>query len=322
MIVWSIKDVPDSKRKLHLTPTPTAGGVGIMAGTVLGLMTLWIATPSAISPPLLMCLALGLSGGGLGLWDDITNAGPKLKLVLMVALTLSFVLFGLRIEYLPLLTGLDLELGPILGGFGTLIWLLVMVNVVNFMDGANGLAIGSAFIGLLGLMGLRLIETPLDDSELTSAFLCAVCSAACIGFLYWNVRDGRIFAGDSGALFIGLMVGGLGAWACVDGVNPFAVALCFLPMLSDVILTILWRIGQKADLFQAHRDHVYQRAIQFGYSHGQVAFVYWGLTLLCVIGAWLGQKLGASATLLIFGICFTFGCFGLTRVRAKYTPNS
>jgi UDP-N-acetylmuramyl pentapeptide phosphotransferase/UDP-N-acetylglucosamine-1-phosphate transferase len=236
----------------------------------------------------------------------------------MVGLTLIFALLGLRLETLVLATGFSLDLGLILGTFGTMFWLLVIVNVINFMDGANGLAIGSSAIGLLGLMGLGLIGATPDNTLAGSAFLSLICACACLGFLPWNVKGGQIFAGDCGALFIGLIVGGLGIWACQDGVYPLAVALCFLPMLSDAILTVIWRFRQKANLLHAHRDHVFQLAIKAGYSHLQVSAAFWTLTILCCLAAWLGQKQGASATLIIFGICLTLLVVGLTRARARF----
>ena len=319
MIVWAIKDVPDAHRKLHPAPTPTAGGVGVIAGTLLGVGLLWTTQPAAVDHALLACVVLACAGGVLGFWDDVTTAGAKLKLALMVGLALSFALFGLRLETLVLTTDFALDLGLILGTLGTLFWLLVIVNVVNFMDGANGLAIGSSAIGLVGLAGLSLIGASPDSSFAGSAFLSLFSACACLGFLYWNVKGGRIFAGDCGALFIGLMVGGLGIWVSDDGVYPLAVALCFLPMLSDAILTVIWRFRQKANLLHAHRDHVFQLAINAGYSHLQVAAIFWVLTILCGLAAWFGQKQGASATLVIFGICLTLLIAGLTRARARFT---
>jgi UDP-GlcNAc:undecaprenyl-phosphate GlcNAc-1-phosphate transferase len=316
MIVWAIKDVPDAHRKLHSVVTPTAGGVGIIAGTLLGVASLWALKPTTIDHPFIACVVLACAGGVLGFWDDVTTAGAKLKLALMVGLTLIFALFGLRLETLALTTGFSLDLGLVLGGFGTMFWLLVIVNVVNFMDGANGLAIGSSAIGLLGLAGLSLIGATSDSTFVGSAFLCLLSACACLGFLYWNVKGGRIFAGDCGALYIGLMVGGVGIWVSDDGVYPLAVALCFLPILSDAILTVIWRSQQKANLLHAHRDHVFQLAIKSGYTHLQVAAAFWTLTLLCCLAAWLGQKQGASATFGIFGVCLALCIFGFTRARA------
>ena len=136
MMEWAIADVPDAARKLHRAPTPTAGGVGIMAGTLAGYIYLSWHFDFVVSEAW-TCLGLAVAGGALGFWDDRSAIGPKIKLLIMIAITSVFVIGDMRIEGLMIWPGVDLELGPLTGGLGTMLWLLVMVNVVYFIDGAN-----------------------------------------------------------------------------------------------------------------------------------------------------------------------------------------
>lgn len=304
MMAWAIPDVPDAERKLHRAPTPTSGGAGIMAGTVLGLLIFAFLSTKAsftnIPVAAGFCLAASLAGGALGFWDDRAALGPTIKLIIMLAITTGFVIWGPRLETLPLWHGVSWQMGPLLGGFGTLLWLLVIVNVVNFMDGANGLSIGSSMVGLIFLS----VVCGFSSFALSSpAFLVTIygliCALACCGFLYWNVAGGRIFAGDSGALFIGLTIGTLGVWAGTLGVNPLSVVTCFLPLLADSILTILWRLRQKANLMEPHADHVYQLAIRSGQKHLYVASLYWLASALCGVVAVRAST--ASDTIISFG---------------------
>lgn len=318
MMAWAIPDVPDAARKLHRTPTPTSGGVGIMAGTIAGLIVVCLFLPF-LSRELGLCLALALAGGALGFWDDRAALGPKIKLAILMAITSSFVIWGLRLEALPLWQGIQWEMGPILGGLGTLLWLLVIVNVVNFMDGANGLSIGSSMVGLIFfsvMCGLSSVTGPANVPGVASYGL--ICALASSGFLYWNVTGGRIFAGDSGALFVGLSIGALGVWAGTKGINPLSIATCFLPLLADAILTILWRTRQKANLLKPHADHVYQLAIRTGHPHLQVAARYWLATALCGTVAIRASTAGTTAISLGFGLCLLCLVVALERQRRTY----
>jgi UDP-N-acetylmuramyl pentapeptide phosphotransferase/UDP-N-acetylglucosamine-1-phosphate transferase len=321
MMALAIADVPDAARKLHCAPTPTAGGVGIMAGTLIGYTYLSWHFAFVVSEAW-TCLGLALAGGALGFWDDRSALGPKIKLLIMITITSVFVMGGMRIESVLVWPDIDLELGPLVGCLGTMLWLLVMVNVVNFMDGANGLSIGSSAVGLACLSGLCWAEGTLGLSrpysiEYVGPYI-QICALACCGFLYWNVNGGRIFAGDAGALFVGLAIGALGVWAAIWEVNPISVATCFLPLLADSILTIIWRARQKANLLQPHADHVYQLAIRTGRPHLLVAALYWLATGLCGAVALLATTGGTRWITLGFGLCLLCLVVILERVRACY----
>ncbi len=318
MMVWAIPDVPDAERKLHRAPTPSSGGVGIMAGTLAGLGVFCFHFTN-VTADFALGLTVSLAGGVLGFWDDRAALGPKIKLVIMLAITSGFVMWGPRIEALPLTDGVIWQLGPFIGGLGTLLWLLVIVNVVNFMDGANGLSIGSSTIGLIFL---SVVSGFASFAQSSPAFLVTIygliAALACLGFLYWNIAGGRIFAGDSGALFVGLTIGTLGVWAGSMGVNPLSVATCFLPLLADSILTIVWRARQKANLLMPHADHVYQLAIRSGRSHLYVASLYWLATALCGVVAVRASTAGDTLVSLGFGLCLVPLILILEYRRATY----
>ena len=314
MMAWAKPDLPDEARKLHTIPTPTSGGVGIMAGLLAGTAVLLLTHLDGASVSSWQafgaCLSLALAGGALGYWDDRVGLGARLKLGVMLCITLGFILAGMRIDSLPLWSGFALQFSPWLAGLGTLMWLLVMVNVVNFLDGANGMAMGCSGIGLIFLAMLSA-----EPAGIGPAALCLVGAAACLGFLYWNGLGGRIFAGDAGALAVGLLIGGLGVWAGERGANPWAIALCFLPMLSDAILTILWRARQRHNLLTAHAEHVYQLAIRTGTSHGQISLIYWLASAMCGALAVLTHPLGPNAVSASFGLALCGFVVILTQSR-------
>jgi UDP-GlcNAc:undecaprenyl-phosphate/decaprenyl-phosphate GlcNAc-1-phosphate transferase len=304
MIGVAIGDTPDADRKLHTKTTPTSGGVGIMAGCIaaFGYLLTTQDFDSGLSTQTL-CLGLALIGGILGLLDDVYVLGAKLKLAFMVLATALFSASFLHIDVLTLAPNFSVPLGPILGTIGTVFWILVLVNTVNFMDGANGLSMGCSAIGLLGLAVLLG-----SQAGAQTAFLSFIGATACLGFLFWNAGRGAIFAGDAGALFVGLLSAALGAFGVTLGVHPLSVALCFLPLLVDAILTVVWRIKHKENILTPHARHAYQRAIRAGASHSYTAQRYWLQSAFCVFTAWLGNTQGGYQPILYFVILLTGLC--------------
>jgi UDP-GlcNAc:undecaprenyl-phosphate/decaprenyl-phosphate GlcNAc-1-phosphate transferase len=300
VMMFGLGDKPDEARKLHSVVTPTSGGLGIITGVFAGLGYVYATGRVSLGPELIACLSLALCGGALGLVDDIKALGSKRKLAVMAVCTILFAGFGPRIETLEIMPDLSLPLGGLIGGLGTVLWLLVIINTVNFMDGANGMAMGCAGIGLLGLCALNIAHMSIGGAGGDYATLAWVGFGACCGFLVWNAAKGAIFAGDSGALFVGALSAGLGAWSVVSGVNPFGVALCFLPMLVDVILTVAMRLRRRQNVLLAHSDHAYQAAIKAGASHLYTSGRYWLQTFVCVIVASVAQAKGGWWSIGVF----------------------
>jgi Fuc2NAc and GlcNAc transferase len=288
MVRVRILDAPGGLvRKGDRAPTPTSGGLGIAIGVCVAAALLaspfssaWTlnATADAATD---MSTALLIAAGGLaiGLADDVAELGPRLKSGLFALLALAPPLLIGAIEYLPLGLGVAVPLGPILGVAGCALWMFTIMNTVNFIDGANGLAMGSVAIGLCGLAAASLaVGAP-------AAAALAVCGAgALVGFLVWNFPHGRLYAGDAGALFCGAIVGIVGLMAINQGgLSPFIPPIIFFPMLADVLLTLAWRARHRAVLLEGHRDHFYQIALRAGVPHWKVSLVYWALMAKCAL---------------------------------------
>jgi UDP-GlcNAc:undecaprenyl-phosphate/decaprenyl-phosphate GlcNAc-1-phosphate transferase len=146
-----------------------------------------------------------------------------------------------------------------------------------------------------------------------------VVGSACLGFLVWNAFTGSIFAGDSGALFVGLMCGAFGVWAVKLGVYPLLVALCFLPLLVDVIMTVLLRLARRQNVLEPHSEHAYQRLIKAGLSHLGAARFYWLRSLFCgVIAMWAQYRAGWMPWA-VFGVLVVVLCGNQLMVRRQAT---
>jgi UDP-GlcNAc:undecaprenyl-phosphate GlcNAc-1-phosphate transferase len=288
-IIWiGPIDAPNEERKQHRNPTPTSGGIGIGAGygaamVVLslfsfewrheispqGIAMLWVSALFAY--PLLF----------VGFVDDARRLSAEFKAVVYGVLSLAAAwLLGVVDEVSVL--GVVVHLPFVIALIGTALWVFTFVNVVNFMDGANGMAMGSVAVGLLALAVIAL-----DGGSIGGAATALCCAGALVGFLIWNFPNGRLFAGDSGALF----AGAISAFGCLiviarADMSPLVAPILFFPLLADSLLTLLYRWRHKRKLLVAHTEHLYQIAINSGWSHAGIAVIYWLSMAVCGGIAW------------------------------------
>lgn len=281
MFLIRIEDAPDGGRKTQEAPVPNSGGVAILLTLAL---SAWLAGEAKLLSQYwtvnstLNVLAIAMVAGAIGFADDKWGMSAWLKLVLTGTLAVTFAVLdpGLRLASLPL---------PLVMA-GVALWLLITMNGVNFMDGSNGLAMGSSAIMLLGsAMILWRVDRTMDWTGPAPdlAFLCVTAALAILGFLAWNL-PGRLYAGDSGAFGIGAFFGGVSIIVAVVS-TIWNAAILFLPFLVDVILTIFWRARHGQSIMTAHREHAYQLFLRDGWKHLPVAVLWWVLSWACALVA-------------------------------------
>jgi UDP-N-acetylmuramyl pentapeptide phosphotransferase/UDP-N-acetylglucosamine-1-phosphate transferase len=245
-------------RSLHSTPIPRSGGVGILLGVGLGWLLAWPA-------PLLPLLGLALGLGALSLADDFRGLSVKLRFGVQIAAAAIFILSQPKLP------------GGILGAGLAVLALVWMTNLYNFMDGANGLAGGMA---VFGFGGYALAAWLGGAPGLAAAAACV--AAAALGFLAFNFDPARIFMGDAGSIPLGFLAAGLGLAGWRQGVWPLAFPLlAFSPFIVDASATLAKRLLRGEKVWQAHREHYYQRIILMGLSHRQAALAEYALMLAC-----------------------------------------
>ncbi|MEO0466534.1 MAG: hypothetical protein AAF216_08305 [Pseudomonadota bacterium] len=267
MVVIGPRDEPDGKRKTQERPVPSGGGVGIAVGALAAMVAGNMFVLPGVYTPWLSILAAGLIFLALGFLDDCFDLDARLKTGLLGALSLITVgvgwwLFASFADEVP--TGVVISAVLVLGGA---LWLFVFTNAANFMDGSNGLSLGAMAIMLVALAVM---------SQNTLGLVAAV-----FGFLVWNMT-GRLYAGDSGALFVGFLVAALGLLGAFAGVYSIWIPpLIGLPFIADVLLTLIWRARKGRKLMHAHNEHAYHLLKRAGWGHWPVALLYWGLTAAC-----------------------------------------
>ena len=310
-----------SARGNHTQPTPLGGGIGV-AGASLGLFGLLLVL--RVVQGSLLDVAYLVAGATLalvGLRDDWHALSATLRLSMQAACALLLVLAGGGLWQVAL-PGLGvIYLGPLLGAVLAILWLVWMTNAFNFIDGIDAMSglqallIGAAWAGLL-----------LAEGQLKLALLSGLLAAASLGFLCLNVTPALIFMGDTGSTFLGFSFAALPLLATAATGNPrlAIVGLFFVaPVLFDPGVTLLFRLRKHVNLFEAHRDHFYQRLARLEHSHLRIAGLYGTLTLSGVIGGlvffYQGTALGLLAVFAVIGLLvgMAFGVTQLERWHAK-----
>ncbi|HWP88052.1 MAG TPA: glycosyltransferase family 4 protein [Burkholderiales bacterium] len=270
-------DLPN-QRSLHSTPTPRLGGVGIVAGIAAA----WVYANPPFEPLLLAALALLI---GVSLLDDLKDVGVTWRLMIHVASAVLAAFAVLRGADWWVLTIAALAIA----------W---MINLYNFMDGADGLAGGMGTIGF-GAYG----AAALAGGDFLFAAVNLSIAAAALGFLLFNFPPARVFMGDVGAIPLGCLAAVLDLLGWQRGAWPwwFGIVI-FSPFIVDASLTLAKRSMRGAKVWQAHREHYYQRLIQSGWSHRKAACAQYALTLGCAAIAFAGMRQNAHVQAVVLGI--------------------
>jgi UDP-N-acetylmuramyl pentapeptide phosphotransferase/UDP-N-acetylglucosamine-1-phosphate transferase len=154
----------------------------------------------------------------------------------------------------------------------SLVWL---VNLYNFMDGADGLAGGMA---LFGFAGYAIAALTAAKPDLSLAYACTAVAGAAGGFLLFNVHPAKVFLGDAGSIPLGYFAGAFGYWGWINGIWPiwFPVVV-FSPFIADASVTLLKRLARGEKFWQAHREHYYQRMVRSGLGHARTAWIWYAV---------------------------------------------
>lgn len=320
------------QRGMHCQPTPTSGGLAVMTATALATgLILWLFPghiPGSGKDGLALfgfAILMGLTGAT----DDILGLPAKLRLGIQITLCIAFG-YMYRVDTLTFGFGIALDVWWPIGILGGAAWLVLCINAINFMDGSNGLALGSQIIALLVITLLAVLMAP---SSLTGAFvgiptLICICGAgANLGFLPFNLPfrhpgKAKAFQGDAGAFFAGALIGG----ACLQlkAYNVGSVwfgGFLLAPLLVDVVLTLAIRARTRKNLLQSHKEHLYQLWLQRrDPSHLNLALRVWGLCLASsmvgLIARFFGVQTGVDVrfpALVLVVVVYGFGWFAVRR---------
>ncbi len=251
----NIIDTPNS-RSSHVIPTPRGGGVAIVVSFLIGIMLFYFQGYLALLP----AVGLIISGGVIalvGFWDDHGHIAARWRLLAHFSAA-AFLLFCLGGFPALTISGYTIDLGLFGSVFG-LLFLVWMLNLYNFMDGIDGLASAEAVTACIGAIVIYLISG--NHIELDSYLILWLLASTVLGFLLWNFPPAKIFMGDAGSGFLGLIIGSL---AISAGWIETKFFFCWLILLGLFIVDATWTLVRRVlggfKVYEAHRSHGYQIA--------------------------------------------------------------
>jgi len=292
LLTWPVRKVairigamdhPNLERKTQKEPVPYLGGVAI-AFTILVVTYGTIAANqptiekfTLASQVLIPAILLGL----MGLLDDLTGlaAFPRLILQTVVALVMSLIL--IKSDTIGFAFG-NTNIDTIV----SVLWIVGICNSINFFDNLDGGAAGTVIAAALGIF----LITYAQGQELISA-LAILTAGATLGFLMWNKSPAKIYMGDAGALFLGIILSTL-TIRMNPGIAPnwkslaVPVILLAVPIL-DTTVAVTSRIYRGLTPFNGGKDHLSHRLVRIGFTHRAAAFVLWSLSGTCAAVAYL-----------------------------------
>lgn len=281
---------PTDERKLHTTPIPRVGGIAIFAAFALTL----VALAAIFGEQMLRIedggrLGVVLAGAAgihvLGLWDDVRNLRARWKFLAQIAIALAVFAGGVRVNEVSLpLVGV-VHLGAAAGALFTVVWFVGITNAFNLIDGLDGLAAGAALFALTTMFVVAGI-----NGQQGAGLVTLVLAGATLGFLHYNFHPASIFLGDSGSLFLGFMLAGIGLLSAQKSPTAVAVAIPVvslgLPVL-DTTLAIVRRFLRGQPIFSADRGHIHHRLLGLGHSPRKVALLLYGACAMLALGGML-----------------------------------
>ena len=269
------------ERRVHDKPIARAGGVAVFVA--FGLPFAWavgihdvIGITNADFDASILSLLLGAAiCFGIGLWDDVKGASPRIKVTVQALAAAIAYLGGIQITKLGIPGVGMVELG-LLSGPVTILWFLVLVNAINLIDGLDGLAAGIIFFAAIILLG---VHSPARSFSVAIGF--AALAGSTLGFLRYNFNPASIFLGDSGAYFLGFIFAGLSVLGSLK--TPATVGL-LIPLIAigvplfDVLLSPIRRFILGRRLFAADRDHLHHRMLGLGYTQRRAVLTLYAST--------------------------------------------
>jgi UDP-GlcNAc:undecaprenyl-phosphate GlcNAc-1-phosphate transferase len=287
-------------RSVHAVPTPTMGGVAMYAGFLAGMGVAFILPffsemRAGSSEPLAAIMTCTLMTG-LGVIDDRRGTSALAKATAQIFIAGILVLMGSALVYFWVPAFGFVVLTADLSVLLTVLWVLVVANAVNLVDGLDGLAAGMVAIAAASFF-VYVVRTPSTFGDASAAaLLSSITVGICVGFLPWNFHPAKIFMGDSGSMLLGMLVAiftisGVGRnpippsggdLAAIAGVLVVPLLVLFIPFL-DVVLAVVRRTWRGQGIGHADKEHIHHRLMEIGHSHPRaVLLMYlWSLLISC-----------------------------------------
>jgi UDP-GlcNAc:undecaprenyl-phosphate GlcNAc-1-phosphate transferase len=308
-------DHPDSHRKLHREPIALCGGPALLFSLFATLLIFLVGSRQYwVSFTESFYLAISLAIGSvaiviLGVLDDRFTLRGRQKLFGQILICLSIIAFGFTIDSLGIF-GFQFQLG-LLTVPVTLGWLLLSINSINLIDGADGLCSSVGWIAFSALSAIGWFTNNHVES-----LIAATMAGALLGFLVFNLPPARVFLGDAGSMLIGLILGVLAMRSWLQETDSISIAIPVVLMsipLFDSCMAIVRRKLTGRSVFTVDRGHLHHNLMRFGFKNRWLVGVITLMSLVTASGAVLGVVF-KSDVISLGTMAFALGTLVVTRV--------
>jgi len=296
-----IVDKPNESHKTHSNPIPYLGGVAIVIGvTLVSFLALFVGGFSLTKVLLASSILVpALLVGVIGLIDDVKKLTPLSRFVAQNAIAIVSTQILIATETVGSPTD-----NALFDFLITIFWIVGLTNALNFFDNIDGGASGTAALSAAFLFVLAI-----QGSQFSIAALALVLTGGTIGFLIWNRPPARIYMGDAGALFLGMLFASLTIRFDPNPINRFAgFSIPFFIMavpIMDTCVVVTKRLVRRISPFQGGRDHLSHRLMRAGLTKRQSVVSLWLLTaFFCLIALVI-----SNASFSLEGLTSTIGFF-------------
>ena len=294
-------DIPKDHRRMHHKPIPRMGGLSIFLAFLISFL-IFGEMDRGLRGILLGATVIVI----LGITDDIKTLRALPKFGIQILAAVLVVIHGCRIEQF-----LGWELPVWFSCIATVIWIVMITNAVNFIDGLDGLAAGVSAISAGTMLIVALMLVPEHNATLSALVLAAILGG-CIGFIPYNFNPASIFMGDTGSTFLGFMLATVSVtglfklYAVISFIVPFLIL--GLPIF-DTGFAIIRRLLKGQSPLQADRGHVHHRLIDLGFDQKQSVAILYAFSALMGLTAVILARTNESK--LIFLALAVLVCFFL-----------
>lgn len=262
-------------RHIHGKNISRWGGVGI---AVSFLIVIFLDKNLVLTKDILGIIAGGLIIFGLGIWDDLKEVNWKKQLFFQVIAIALIFAFGVKMYTISNPFGdvisLDSAFKILVGIAVAIIWSVVLINSMNWLDGMDGLSMGVCFIGALAMLFLSLKP---EVNQPPVGIISMALAGSILGFLTFNFPPAKIMVGSNGIFFVGFIMAGLSIFAGTKIATTLLIL--FIPLI-DFFWVIFKRLKDGKSIFTAGNEHLHHKLIKIGWSHWQINIFFYSITAL------------------------------------------
>ena len=309
-------DKPNLDRKMQKEPVPYLGGLSIALTIALLTYTVVLVEEANWSQFKLASYVIvpALILAAVGLLDDLRGLTPWPRLIVQSLTGLVVAVILIQTETMSFAFG-----NTFIDGLVTILWIVGICNSINFFDNIDGGASGT-----VAIIGLSIFLIAFSQGQIFVSAAAVVTTGAVIGFLAWNKPPAKIYMGDAGALFLGVMVSVL-TIRLDPGISPswqslaIPVLMLAVPILdTSVAIFSRWQRGILP--FTGGRDHLSHRLIRTGFTHKKAAISLWTLTAVycgasLAVYQWPGQT--ATAVIVVSGLTWLGLIVGFLKIDSE-----